>query len=156
MGIDVVSDMTIEEYEQFCEEQRKRNEGFLADFESDLKAKGFTRKTIENHLFNADLYLNDYLVRAEGKTAEEGVNEIGLFMSYFFIHKCMWSTPSTIKSTAASIKKFYKSMVNHNHLSEEAYKSLCEIIKEELPDWQKECEAYNNGEDLLDLWDDEE
>ena len=66
MGIDVVSDMTIEEYEQFCEEQGKRNEVFLADFESELNEKGFTRKTIENHLFNADLYLNDYLVRAEG------------------------------------------------------------------------------------------
>ena len=96
------------------------------------------------------------MIRAEGKTAEEGVDEIGLFMSYFFIHKCMWSTPSAIKSTAASIKKFYRSMVDHNHLSGEAYKSLCEEIKEELPDWQKECEAYNNGEDLLDLWDDEE
>ena len=87
MDIDVVNNMTIEEYEQFCEEQKKRNKGFLADFESDLKTKGFTRTTIENHIFNADLYLNDYLVRAEGKTAEEGVNEIGLFMSYFFIHK---------------------------------------------------------------------
>ena len=156
MDIVFVSDMTIEEYEQFCEEQGKRNEGFLADFESDLNAKGFTRTTIENHIFNADLFINDYLIRAEGKTAEEGVDEIGLFMSYFFIHKCMWSTPSAIKSTAASIKKFYKSMVDHQHLSEEAYKSLCEETKEELPDWQKECEEYNNGEDLLDLWDDEE
>jgi len=147
--------MNTGEYEQFCEEQKKRNEVFLDEFESDLKAKGFTQKTIENHFFNIDLYINDYLVKEECKKAEDGVDEIGLFMSYFFIRKCMWSTPNAIKSTAASLKKFYKSMVDHNHLSEEAYKSLCETIKEELPDWQKECEAYNNGEDLLDLWDEE-
>lgn len=28
------------------------------------------------------------------------------FFGYFFIRKCMWSTPDTVKSTIASLKKF--------------------------------------------------
>ncbi len=38
---------------------------------------------------------------------EDRIND---FLGEFFIRKCMWSTPGTIKRTAASIKKFYKFM----------------------------------------------
>ena len=33
MDIDVINNMTIEEYEQFCEEQKKRNEGLWSEEE---------------------------------------------------------------------------------------------------------------------------
>ena len=35
------------------------------------------------------------------------------YPGYFFIRRCMCSTPSTVKGTAASIKKFYKCMLDH-------------------------------------------
>ena len=127
--------MNIEEYEQKCEEQRARNEKFLANFESDLKAKGFVKKTIERHLSNVDFYINEYLQREGPCPAEDGVTMIGSYLGYFFIYKCMWSTPNTIKTTAASIKKFYKSMLDHRNLSEKDYDYLCYIIKEEMPEW---------------------
>ena len=41
------------------------------------------------------------------------------FFGYFFIRKCMWSTPDTVKSTIASLKKFYR-------LSKEDYEELLE------------------------------
>lgn len=70
------------------------------------------------------------------------------FLGDFFIRKAMWSTPVTIKSTAASIKKFYKSMLDHGHVDKESYLILCDDIKENMSDWQAECEDYNNSDDL--------
>lgn len=85
--------------------------------------------------------------------AEKGAMMIDLFLGDYFIYKCMWSTPATIKSTAASIKKFYKSMMDHGNLDKEDYKNLCEEIKEEMEMWQTECEMVNNGGDIFALLD---
>ena len=56
----------------------------------------------------------------------------------------MWSTPATIKSTAASLKKFYRSMAEHGKVKQADYKEMCEIIKSEMEDWQENCRLYND------------
>ena len=129
----------MQEYKKRCEEQRDRNKKLLADFESDLREKGLTNKTISRHLDNVDFYINEYLLREEPYPAEQGVTMINSFLGYFFIYKCMWSTPSTTKTTAASIKKFYKSMFDHGNLQQSDYDFLCSEIREGMPDWQAEC-----------------
>ena len=58
--------------------------------------------------------------------------KINMFLGCFFIHKCMWSTPGTIKSTAASIKKFYKCMNEHGYVSKVEYNYFCTVIKENM------------------------
>ena len=55
----------------------------------------------------------------------------------------MWSTPGTIKSTAASIKKFYKCMLEHGKIEKADYEFLCREIKEGMPIWQEDCAVYN-------------
>ena len=37
---------------------------------------------------------------------EESVTMLGDFLGDYFIRKCMWSTPSSVKTTAARLKKF--------------------------------------------------
>ena len=49
-------------------------------------------------------------------TMEEGVTMLGDFLGDFFIRKCMWSTPATVKTTATSLKKFYKCMAEHGKI----------------------------------------
>ena len=50
-------------YEKECMEIRRRNEELLCLFEEDLLAKGLKiKKTIRNHLLNASLYINEYLL----------------------------------------------------------------------------------------------
>lgn len=66
------------------------------------------------------------------------------FLGYFFIRKCMWSTPSTIKSNVASIKKFYKSMFQRGHIDIFDYKELTETISDNMDCWLGDCEAYND------------
>lgn len=106
---------------------------------------GLNQKTIRRHLNNIDFYINTYLLREVPLEMAEGCGErIDMFLGYFFIHKCMWSTPGTIKSTAASIKKYYKCMNEHGYVSKDEYEDLCEFIKENIYFWQNDCEAFNN------------
>lgn len=93
-----------------------------------------------------DFYINEYLLYEEPLSFDEGIYRIDDFLGWFFIRKCMWSTPASIKSTAASIKKFYKSMKDHGKIASEAYDFLCDEIKNHMPEWQALCEQYNDPE----------
>jgi len=138
-----------EEYERECERIRKVNDGLLMIFETDLREKKLSEKTIRKHVDNADLLINNFLLREDALTMEHGIEYVDSFF-YFFIHKCMWSTPASVKGTAASLKKFYQSMMNHAHISQEDYTDLCTALKEGVPVWQEECAEYNDS--LDDLW----
>ena len=132
-----------EEYERECDKIRQTNEELLALFEEELQNSGLSAKTVRRHLSNADFYINEYLLREEPRPMEDGITELDMFLGFFFIRKCMWSTPGTIKSTAASIKKFYKCMMNHGKISKDDYVYLCDDIKENMEQWQTDCAAYN-------------
>ena len=139
----------IEEYEIKSKANEERNEPFLKIFREDLQKAGLSEKTIRSHMNNADFYLNVYLDRAGVLTMEEGTSGFYLsdFMGYFFIRKCMWSTPATIKSTAASLKKFYKCMLKNNKITQDQYEDVTDTIKYEIDDWQKDCAAYNDPDE---------
>ena len=135
-----------DEYEKAAEANEKRNEEFLKLFSDDLHKNGLTEKTIQRHLFNADFYLNTYLVRMDVLPMEKGTSGFYLsdFLGYFFIRKCMWSTPGSIKSTAASLKKFYKCMLSHGKITHDQYDELTDTIRNEMDEWQEECALYND------------
>lgn len=77
---------------------------------------------------------------------EEGLNMLDDYLGNFYIRKCLWSTPGNIKSTAASIKKFYKSMVDYGKVDKEDYYDLCSLIKDSMDIWQMDCAIYNDPE----------
>lgn len=130
------------DYEEQYEKIREENNKLLKMFEKDMQ--NLTPKTISRHLNNVSFYLNTYLLREGIYDYTHGIWEIDSFLGGFFIRKCMWSTPGTIKSTAVSIKKFYKSMVKHGMIEKSDYECLCETIKENMWQWQIDCEDYNN------------
>ena len=144
--------MNWEEYEKKCEKIRKDNKRYLEIFTENLK--GLSPKTIRAHLNNVDFYINEYLLREDALSMEQGVSHIDNYLGNFFIRKCMWSTPATIKSTAASIKKFYKCMMEHGFIKDEHYVDLCAVIKENMEFWQADCAAYNDpdAENPFYIW----
>lgn len=144
--------MDWEEYEKRCDEIREENSRYLELFSEELK--GLSPKTARAHFGNVDFYINEYLLREGPLSMEEGITSIDNFLGYFFIRKCMWSTPATIKSTAASIKKFYKCMMEHGFIQKEAYNDLCFTIKENMDLWQEDCAAYNDpdADNPFDIW----
>lgn len=137
--------MTWEEYDKLCKEQIEKNNKLLTIFEADLIKSGLSPQTIKKHMFNTEFYINNYLLREEPTTdIKQGCDILlDIFFEYFFIHKCMWSTPGTIKSTAASLKKFYKCMLEYGFVEKYHYEELCETIKENMEEWQDECAKFN-------------
>ena len=137
-------------------EARKENKKYLDMFLKDLMAAGLSEKTIRNHMDNVDFYLTDYLPfnGEEACDMKEGVETYNLrdFLGYFFIHKCMWSTPNNLKTTGASLKKFYKCMADHGEIEKDKYKELCTLFKEEMADWQEDCRKFNDDDDDDYFW----
>ena len=93
---------------------------------------------------NVDFYINEYMLREDATPMEDGVGMLDMYLGYFFIRKCMWSTPNSIKGTAASIKKFYKCMLEHGKIEKDDYEYLCSVIKENMEEWQSNCAIYND------------
>ncbi len=75
---------------------------------------------------------------------KEGCTSIDEYLGDWFVRKCLWSTPSTIKSTAASIKKFYNCMKELNYVTKKDYDFLCEEIKDNMEYWVSNVEDYND------------
>ena len=138
--------------EEEVKKNYKRNEKFLSEFDKYLVNNKLSDKTIRNHMSNVSLYINDYLNYYEAATMEEGCFEIDGFLGDWFIRKCMWSTAYSVKTTAASIKKFYKCMNELGHVSNEDYKFLCSTIKDCMDDWIDEVNDYNNFDDSSIFW----
>lgn len=132
-------------YDDKVKETEERNKEFLDLFERDLKAAGLKERTVNRHLGNAALYINDYLTWYEIQRMEDGTSGENLddFFSDFFIRKCMWSAPGTVKSTAASLKKFYKCMFLNGKITSEQYVEADFTIRENTKYWQIRCSVYN-------------
>ena len=80
------------DFEKFikqCDEICEINTKYIEEFVDELSKKGFVEKTIKNHYFNVDFYLNDFLLREEALTMENGckVEYLSDFFGYFFMEK---------------------------------------------------------------------
>ena len=136
--------MDYEQYEKECDEVRKENVKYLNLFEEDLRSSGLKDATIRRHIKNTSFYINIFLLRERIIPAEDGIYELDMYFGEFFIRHCAWSTPGTIKTSAASLKKFYKCMSNHGFVSANDYEALCHEIKISMPYWQDLCEQFND------------
>lgn len=137
----------MEDYEIEVNKNVKRNKKFIKEFEEWLKEKGLKTKTIRKHISNIDLYINDYLNYYEVTKMEKGVSKTNMFFSDWFIRKCLWSSVTSIKETAASIKKFYQCMLEKEYINKEDYEFVYEVIKNNINDWIEELEEYELEED---------
>lgn len=141
------------DYERESQAIQAENSEVLEAFESWLNGKNLSGSTVKKHRDNIDFYINEFLLYEEPKRPVEGVDEVRLFLGYWFIRKAMWANETTIRSTAASLKKFYDFMAERGHVTPDAVKELKETIKEELPDWIDTVKRYDDPSvDLEDVW----
>ncbi len=141
-----------EVYELNLKKNNKRNDKFLKIFEKWLNEQKLTKKTINKHLCNVDLYINDYLNYYEITNMEAGVNMIYTFLDDWFIRKCMWSSVSSIKDIAASIKKFYQCMSEKDYIKNEDYKRLCQEIKDHMDEFINSFIKYEQYEEYEEFF----
>lgn len=153
-GTDVDANLA-NDYDSACETMRNRNEDYLVLFRQQLVKDGLKETTIEHHISNVDFFINTYLLLSDASEMERGCFLVDDFLGYFFIRKCMWSTPASIKSNAASFKKFYKCMFENGHIAKESYDTLVATIKGEMHIWQEACAEFDNpsgSSSYDDLW----
>lgn len=141
-------------YEKDLEKNTKRNETFIEEFENWLKNKNLTPKTIRKHIGNIDLYLNYYLPYYEVTKMEKGINKAYSFLNDWYIRKCLFTSKTSLKETAASIKKFYQCMSEKNYVDIKDYKELCSEINENMDDFLYSLEEFDNIDDeFYDIFD---
>lgn len=141
------------DYERESQAIRAENSEVLEAFESWLNRKNLSESTVKKHRDNVDFYINEFLLYEEPKRPVDGVDEVRLFLGYWFIRKAMWANETTIRSNAASLKKFYDFMAERGYVTPDAVKELRETIKEELPDWIDTVKRYDDPSvDLEDVW----
>lgn len=138
--------MTYQEYEKKCQEIIAKNAVFLNEFREDLEEAGLKDQTVRRHCNNVDFYINTYLIREQPLEMLEGTSSYRIddFLGFFFIRKCMWSRPSSIKSSAASIKKFYQSMMKRGRIQRDNYEEITSAIKEMREEWMEICKDYKD------------
>jgi len=136
--------MDYEEYEIKVKEEREMNETLLDEFREYLKSSGLKPKTIKRHISNINFYINEYLLYEDINSAEDGVYRIDMYLGYWFIKKAMWASVGTIRTNAASLKKFYKFMYENEYTSKEELEYMEKDIKDNLETWIKKMKRYDN------------
>jgi hypothetical protein len=146
--------MDYEKYEAECNRIRGENEQLLADFADWLRESGLADSTIRGHADNIDFYINEFLLYEDALEPQEGIIEVSMFLGYWFIKKAMWASPASIKSNAASLKKFYTFLHQRGLVEKEDLEMLKATIKEEMPEWLATVDRYDDPSitDMEDVW----
>lgn len=109
------------DYEKELNKNNKRNEKYMNEFSDWLKKQNLSSKTINKHINNVYLYINDYLNYYEVTKMEDGVNMAYDFFNDCFIRKCVCVTNNLLKETTVSVKKFYHCMSEKGYVDTEGY-----------------------------------
>lgn len=109
------------DYDLKTDKNIKRNENFIKLFEKSLKEEKLSERTINKHLDNIDLFINDYLNHYDTYKMEEGPYHFYDLFSYWFPIKIAYSSETLLKSLLTTVKKFYKCMVENNLVDKEMY-----------------------------------
>jgi len=141
-------------YERECETIRQENVKLLDEFAEGLAAKGLTAGTVRKHRQNVDFYVNEFLLYEEATRPQDGVSSVGMFLGYWFIRKAMWASKESIKSNAASLKKFYAFMLQKGKVTQDDLDDLKMEIKEGLPEWLATLTRYDDPDidDPDEIW----
>lgn len=142
------------EYEQACERIRQKNGYLLSEFGDWLAKSGVSGQTIRGHLSRIDLYINHFLLYEDAKEAADGVLDVGMFLGYWFIRKAGWASAASIRSNAASLKKFYTFLLEKGWVEAEEVQQLREAIKEQMPEWLATMDRYDDPSitDPMEIW----
>ncbi|MEG1288350.1 MAG: recombinase [Bacilli bacterium] len=123
---------------------QKKNEEYLNLFKKHLEESNLSIKTINKHISNIGLFLNDYLNDYECKTIEDGCSSLNSFFKYWYIRKCLFASQTGLKSLTSSVKMFYKFMMEQNLITKEGYDLLAYYIKECYEEWLEELNRYDD------------
>lgn len=141
-------------WEKDYKKNRAENKKLLDEFAQWLKQFGFVKKTVNAHVSNVEFYINEFLLYEKAIPAQDGYSEISWFLGFWFIKKALWSSVSSIKQNIASLKKFYKFLLEKGDINIKQFNELKQIIKAEQKDWLETMKRFDNPDivDMEDVW----
>jgi len=118
-----------------------------------MTSNGLSEATAKKHRENIDFYINEYLLYDSQKHASEGVDEVGMFLGYWFIREAMWANVASLKTNSTSLKKFYDFMLKRGEVEPEEVKEMKGRIKKDLPEGIAIMKRYDDPlVDQEDIW----
>jgi site-specific recombinase XerD len=75
---------------------------------------------------------------------------INFFLGYWFIKKAGWSSESSIRGNASSLKKFYQFLLEKGEVQQEDFDELSRTIKIEMSRWLGAMKRYEDP-DIIDI-----
>ena len=123
------------DFEKGGDRIREENGSLLDAFSDSLRERGLKEKTINKHLGNVEFYTDDYLLYYDLNEAKDGIAMMDGFFNGFFLRKAMWSGVTATRETVASLKKFYKFLVDRGDIDAVDYRFLLDEVKQEMPGW---------------------
>lgn len=112
------------DYDQEVAAIEAHNQPILEDFTNWLEAAGLSAKTVRKHRQNITLFAM-YLVYYDplNKLDEAGSGDVYMYLCNWFPRK-VWASPGTIRSNMASLRRFFKFMVQSGRIDEEYEKHV--------------------------------
>lgn len=154
-GVDAKGAFVSDDAADRTDEMRRRNDGYLREYENWLFEVGHVRIDVAQRVTDVSTFLNFFCVEHEGIEMREGAGEVGRYLGNLFIRRVMWSTPDTIRTTAGSIKEFYRCMHAYGHVEKHEVDFVLREIKDNIDGWCLRCEQYNDpdSESPFDVFD---
>ena len=122
---------------------RTKNKEQLMLFKQDLDSTTLKEATKNRHIQNVTTYLQLYVSGRLAHEIDEDATDVSGYLGSFYIYDCMFSSVSGLKSNIVSIKKFYKSMLDHGIIDKEFYDEVMALFSEFKDSWIKSCRKYN-------------
>ena len=125
----------------------KKHKHLLEKFIEKLINDGLSKKTINTHFNNIDLFVNCYLPyywedeinKLDIVDLMQAINE---YFSDWYIRKVLFSSISNMKSSFTSIKKFFKFLLEIGYIDKLVYELVIETIKENKNEWLLMMKQY--------------
>ena len=129
------------------------NAELRTSFREWLGSRGISRRTIDRHDANIRVYTDDYLLYDDAIEVAQGASAAALrtFFDDWFLRKGPWSSPTSIRNMAASLRKFYAFMQEAGQISPRALRELNATIQTGLPGWQDALLRYCGEDGPWDL-----
>ncbi|WP_411843318.1 DUF6933 domain-containing protein [Salinicoccus sp. HZC-1] len=126
---------SFEDFEEMSEEVRKNNDKLLYSFGRYLQeSENQSRKTAEKHVFNAEFYLNSYLLHSEIRTVLTATTDPADFLGNWYTRKALWANEKNLKQSGTALRKLYKFLNEADEISdkelEESRPAITEGIEE--------------------------
>jgi len=141
-------ELTFEQVDKLIDNQMAENEILLNLFERYLTGQNLVKKTIKKHCDNIDFYINTYLLHDSVEKPEDNLNSIDMYFDYFLPRKTLFGSVNDTKNQIASLKKFYKFLLELNRIHKNDYNEMLEMIKACKDSWF----AVYNDENINEDW----